>query len=166
MPVTTATQEERTMPQTVNMQIEYRGGEKHLHLKQNTVINFSKTGGQVTWNVEILPSAQTIPQAKEVRVWFPLPNLPFLNSPSVLSFSPIVYGADGIGRASMLLTPDPAFPLADGKETVIPLGIYTDIDDGQDAVPTGPNKRKNKFHQPGLQMVDGAHSHPECNVGP
>ena len=79
-------QEERTMPQTVTMQIEYRGGAKHLHLKQNTVLNFSRTGGQVTWNVEILPSSQAIPQATEVRVWFPLPALPFSGSPSALSF--------------------------------------------------------------------------------
>lgn len=165
MPITTATAEEKRMPQTVTMQIEFRGGAKHLHLKQNTVLNFSRTGGQVTWNVEILPSSQAIPQATEVRVWFPLPALPFSGSPSALSF-PIAYGPDGVGRASKVLTPDPNFPLVDGKKTVIPLAIFTDIDDGQDAVVVGPNKRKNKFHQPGLQMVDGAHSHPECEVGP
>jgi hypothetical protein len=107
-------------------------------------------------------------QAKEVKLWFPLPNLPFLNSPSVLSFSP-KYGSDGIGRDSIVLTPDPNFPLVDGKKTVIPIAIYADVDEGQDPGDPGsgkPGNRKGVFHQAGVQMVDGAHSHPECNVGP
>lgn len=177
MPITTATkQEEKAMPQTVTMQIEYRGGPKHLHLKQNTVLSVSKGGGPVTWNVEILPTNPALPiplnlRPSHVRLWFPLPDPLFKDFTGVLlreiTIGPFAYTTpDNKGKAGTQLTPNPALPLVGNEKTVIPLAIYADVDEGQDLTPTRPGNRQNSFHQPGVQMVDGANSHPECEVGP
>jgi len=172
----TKREEERAMAQTVTMQIEYRANIKHLHLKANTVLSVLKGGGPVTWNVEILPPNPAVPiplnlRPNQVRLWFPLPDPLFFDSTGVLSreitIGPFAYTtSDNKGKAVTLLTPNAAFPLVGNENTVIPLAIYADVDEGQDPTPTRPGNRKNLFHQKGVQMVEGAHSHPECEVGP
>jgi hypothetical protein len=162
-------------PQTVTMQIEYRGGqEMHLHLKKGTVLRFSKKS-PVTWNVHILPIKEKGEdrRPKEVIVWFPRPVLKDSKEPGQVFLREITFRdfdyseRDGIGRASRELTPNPEFQLVGDEITAIPLGIYTDIDEGQDeVVGKRPSSRKNVFKQPGLQMVDGANSNPQCQVGP
>ena len=176
------------MPQTVTMQIEYRGGAQHLHLhlKQNTVLNFSLGGGPVSWNVEILPKNPATPiplnlRPNQVRLWFPLETpsgdplfFDSTGTPSKeIEIGPIAYTtSDNKGKASVTLTPNTTFQLVGNDDTIIPMAIFADVDEGQDAIPpsTGhpgrPSNRKNEFHQRGVQMVDGANSHPECNVGP
>jgi hypothetical protein len=165
------------MPQTVTMQIEYRGGgpNRHLHLLAGTEFNVSKGGGEVTLNLNILPKNAGTPtpadqRPNQVRLWFPLPVPLFFDSgvlATEITIGPISYAsADNIGKAVKILTPNPDFPIVDGKKTVIPIAIYADVDEGQDPGSGRPGNRKGVFHQAGLQMVDGAESHPECNVGP
>src|SRR5512134_2592832 len=120
MSITTATKEEKkAMSQTVNMQIEYRGGasHKHLHLLSGTVFSVSKGSGDVTLNVKILPKNAGTPtpaneRPNQVRLWFPLPVSPFFDSSGVLAreiaIGPIAYTTpDNIGKASTVLTPNP-----------------------------------------------------------
>jgi hypothetical protein len=178
MTITTAVkEEERAMAQTVNMQIEYRGGEEmHLHLKKKTVLTFSRKS-PVTWNVHILPIKEKEPipeelRPREVTLWFPVPVLKDSKEPRQVFLREITFRdfdysePDNIGRACRELTPNPEFQLVGDEITEIPLGIYTDIDEGQDAVGKRPSSRTKKFKQAGLQMVDGANSNPQCQVGP
>jgi hypothetical protein len=162
----------------VTMKIEYKGGTtKHLQLAHDTFLYFRKSRGPVTWNVQILPQnpSQPIPsdlRANKVRLWSPLREpAVFLDSQGAplqeITIGPFEYSAaDNIGRASIQLTPNPDFPLVGNQDTTLPLAIYTDIDEGQDPVNERLSSRKNLFKQAGLQMVEGAHSHPEHKVGP
>jgi hypothetical protein len=179
MAIGTATREDGTvMVGPTTIQIEYKGGEvKHLHLTKDTALRPSKNDGTVTWNVEIIPDKpnQRIPDNRrptEVRVWCPLPGELFSEDGVLkreIAFGPFDYSdPDNVGRASKQIAVNEDFPLVDNQKTVVPLAIYTDIDEGQGPDPTKVTnpRRKGEFKQPGRQMVDGAHSHPECEVGP
>ena len=69
-----------------------------------------------------------------------------------------------LGSATLIFNTSFPLPasLPRGKFAV-PIGIYCTVDGGQDTLPPPPPK---DFDQRGRQMIDGKHSHPECNVGP
>ena len=143
--------------QPVQLAIEHNGSKKHLKLKTD-LEKVTLRGDPVVWNVSVEHSG-----ASEVILWFPERHPLFVDSSGAAIREvrvPISYPANsdiGSGTSSSLLL-NTGFPLGGADPYVMPLAIFCDINAGQ-----GTNA---DFDQKGRQMVDGHHSHPECNVGP
>jgi len=159
------------MPQTVHMTIELKPGQgagvgKHLKIQSPPTVNL--TGDQeVEWQVSVQSTGPTsVPTTiglTAVTLWFPHVSPLFIQS----SANPIpVREVTILVGQKAKLTLNPIFDRgALGTSSVpfrIPFAIYCTVDGGQsDTEP--PN---HGLHQRGRQMIDGHHSHPECNVGP
>lgn len=170
------------MAQDVNMVIELRpGNQGHLHIRRHPKqdprdpplrIRLTPPGDPedptrwtVNWNVSV---DDTIPSPAEINltavsIWFPHVSPLFIQSIDL----PIpvrevtIPLRNGSGTAVLTLNRDfNREGLANNVDFVLPLAIYCTVDGGQ-----GGNPRPG-FHQRGRQMIDGHHSHPECNVGP
>ena len=161
--------------QNVYMIIELRGGgnSRHLHLKRNsppprvTLTPPEPGDREVRWNVSVdqasIPNANLI-GLTSVSLWFPHASPLFVRS--VTDNTPVrdvtIELAQGSG--STTLTLNPSFNrenLANNVDFVMPFAIYCTVDGGQN-----PSNHAHGLEQRGRQMIDGHHSHPECNVGP
>jgi hypothetical protein len=152
---------ERPEPQTVQLAIgnlkEEGKEKKHLRL-ESELDKIALSRGAVVWDVSVGRSG-----ASEVILWFPERHPLFVDSSGAAIREvrvPISYSANpnfGSGTSSPLLL-NSGFPRGNADPYVMPLAIFCDINAGQD--------ESEEFEQKGRQMVDGKHSHPECNVGP
>ena len=124
-------------PKTQTIETRIEYRAEERHLHLDKHPTISKSGGSVLWKVHV-----TEPGAKVVQLWFPDTNKVF-DGPRDIEIN-----LDSNGRGEALLTLTSTCALG-----TVPFAVYCDLE--------GP-----QFGQPGRQMVDGAHSHPECNVGP
>lgn len=131
------------MGQTQTLEIRHTG--HHLKLKKNNTLTISKGGGPMVLKVEVHKAG-----ASEVILWFP-DSPPVFQGPREFTI-PVFETAPGLGEGEIVLNVNSTHPGG-----VVPYAIYCDIDG------TG---KPGEFDQKGRQMVDGQHSHPDCNVGP
>jgi len=138
--------------QSVEIGIIYRPSARHLHLDHEyPKPRISLSGGQVRWHVFVdEPELDEPENPRIVKLWFPTGV--FTESEKRIDLVN--------GHGEVLLTPNPDFQLSDSAETTAPFTVFCSIDGGQDE-----DRTNSKYRQKGFQMVDGPHSHPECDVG-
>ena len=161
------------MSLTVNMIIvEYRGqGQgRHLHLKKQAPPPRVSISGEteVNWNVSV--DSNTDPTQiglTAVTIWFPHVSPLFIQSPEIpipVREVTIRLSSSGSGTARLTLNRNFDLSGAGTSDFVMPFAIYCTVDGGH--VGSSANPANPAFEQRGRQMIDGHHSHPECNVGP
>jgi hypothetical protein len=134
--------------QSVEIGIIYRPSARHLHLDhQLPKPTISLRNGPVRWRVYV----DEPERPSTVKLWFP--SGVFTENEKEIKID------NGYGEA--LLTPNAEFLPDDSPIITVPLAVFCNIDGGQDE-----DRTNSKYRQKGFQMVDGPHSHPECNVGP
>ena len=131
------------MGQTQTLEIKHTG--HHLKLKKDNTLTISKGGGPMILKVQVQKGG-----ASQVILWFP-DSPPVFQGPREFTI-PLTATAPNVSEGEIVLNVNATHPGG-----VVPYAIYCDIDG------TG---NPAEFDQKGRQMVDGQHSHPDCNVGP
>ena len=145
--------------QVVKTKIQYKN--KHLKLENN--VGFEKTvnstkAEKLIWQVEIEDNALKSAVGR-VTLWFP-DNIQMFADGREITFENLNNGAE-----EKTLTINDQCPTG-----TYPFTIFCDIDGGEDPANNfnrpilKPNQKD--WEQHGRQIVDGGHSHPDCEVGP
>jgi hypothetical protein len=126
--------------------IEHHG--HHLKLRHDNQLEISKGGGPMLLKVEVHKAG-----ASHVILWFP-DSPPVFQGPREFTI-PVFQTGPKLWEGEILLNVNASHPGG-----VVPYAIFCDMNGGQEGT-ENPD-----FDQKGRQMVDGQHSHPDCNVGP